>query len=227
MRQITSQWRLVTIAATLIVGLMSAGCDPVTSISRSSGEPPTPVVSPVVASKTLYQSDWSARASEWPATPHWQVRDGALVNDGGGATPIAVPYHPAVENYTIEIVMTVEQIRGESACANSYGLEGLNDSGQPVYFTTVACVDKQRHGFSYLYPANASGDSSGTHTYDYTTGSSPHTYYIVVRGKYVTFNLNDSSLGTISCDNMTKTSRLLLLDSHIGLSVQSIKITTP
>jgi hypothetical protein len=214
--------RMLILPLVVVFALLFTGCG---TGGASAGRPTaTATPSPTPTPKVLYQADWASGASPWKLAPGWKVSSSGLSNDGSSATPIYIPYTPSASNYTVEIVMQVEDVVGKSACGNMYGLQGQTEAGEPVYFAVIACVDHQFHGWSEIYSAT---DSHSMSTYDFTPGRSSRAYTIVVSGPYVTYLLNGAQLGTVKCDRPTSPSRLLLMNSGVKTEIQRITITTP
>jgi hypothetical protein len=211
----------LALALSLALGLAAllAGCAP-SADHRASTLPPAPTATPQV----LYQADWTRDAGQWALPAGWRITADGLANSGHSATRVIIPYSPTVKNYTIELTLKVNAVVGASACGNAFGLEGQTAAGAAVYDATVSCIDRQYHGFSYIYCSNADG---GMSTYDYATGVSPRVYDINVADQYVSYTLSGAFLGTSHCDLPTAPAKLVLLNTGMDTVIRRITITTP
>lgn len=214
--------RMLTLPLVALVSLLIAGCGAGNaSVSHPSA---TATPSPTPIPKVLYQADWTGGASQWRLASGWKVTSTGLSNSGTTTTTVYIPYTPTISHYTIEIVLQLNDVVGQSACGNEYGLQAQTEAGEAVYNAVIACVDHQFHGWSEIYSAT---DSHTMSTYDFTPGRSPHSYTIIVDGPYVSYLLNGAELGTVKCDLPTTPNRLLLLNTGLQTEIQRITITTP
>ncbi|HEU0028298.1 MAG TPA: hypothetical protein VFQ25_14390 [Ktedonobacterales bacterium] len=214
--------RMLVLPLVAALALLIASCD--AGAASTSHPAPTATLAPTPAPKVLYQADWTKDASQWKLAPGWKVTPSGLANDGEGSASVYIPYTPTTSNYTVEIVLRLDDVYGKSACGNSYGVQAQTQAGDAVYFAVIACMDAKWHGFAQIYSAT---DGHSISTQDYTPGRSPRTYTINVDGPYVTYLLNGAELGTVKCDRATSPNRLLLMNTNLETVIQSITITTP
>lgn len=208
-----------------LLALAIAGCDAgATSVSHPTA---TTTPAPTATPKILYQADWAGGASQWSLAQGWQLTPTGLSNSGNGsatATSVYIPYTPTASSYTIEMVIQLNNVLGAVACGNELGLEAQTPAGEPIYYATVTCVERNFHTFAEIYSAT---DTSQFHTNDYTPGRTPRVYDVIVDGSYATYVINGAEVGTVKCDRPTAPIRLLLLNVGLQTEIQRITITTP
>ena len=222
-RMTHTRGRMLILPLLVALALFVAGCDAgAPSASRPSA---TSTLSPTPVPRILYQSKWSSDASKWNLTPGWSLSSSGLSNDGYSTGPLVIPYTPTVTDYTISIALSVNAVRGDlQACGNEYGLEGETPAGKAVYFAAITCIEHNLHTFAEFYSAT---NSQEFYTNDYTPSLGFRTYIITVRGEYVTYQINSSFVGTITCDLPTSPNRLVLLNTNMATEIADITITTP
>jgi hypothetical protein len=205
------------------LALLVVGCDSgASSVNRPTA---TATPSPTPVPRILYQSNWSSDASQWHLTPGWKLSSSGLSNSGYTTSPLMIPYTPTVTDYTISIALKVNAVRGNlQACGNEYGLEGETPEGKAVYYAAITCIQHNLHTFADIISATNPNEFD---TNDYTPSLGFRSYIIVVRGEYVTYQVNTAFVGAINCDLPTSPSRLALINTNMDTTIQSITITTP
>jgi hypothetical protein len=168
-------------------------------LAACSGQSGTPTaiathpLAPTPAPTLLYRADWSHGADGWILPAHWSLRDGTLVNDGGGTTPIAAPYSVTTPDYEVDFAIQVLGVTQPQGCGNLYGMQAAN-GGSWLYQAYVACIGNHMTipAASYLR-ANGNDDSNGFATVDFWMNNSLKAYRVQVRGSGALFFANSSS----------------------------------
>jgi hypothetical protein len=213
---------LVSLAPLAIVGCASAATPP----GGPSASAPTPTA--ITAPKTLYQADWTTRASEWTLPPHWSVVNGQLANDGDSASVIAltIPYDVTAQNYTLTMQIRAIAAKGPGV-SNMYGLIGQTPSGKQLFTAEATQVEHSLHSYALVYPAQPDPNGIGFGTYDFTPGRSTRPYVFQVEGSYVSFTAGGGLIGTVKSATPLAPTRLIFLDQNVQLVIESLTITTP
>ncbi|HZC05190.1 MAG TPA: hypothetical protein VE338_06085 [Ktedonobacterales bacterium] len=215
--------------AALTVALALVGCAPAaTSGGRTTAATPAPTATS--APKTLYQADWTSRASEWTLPPHWSVVNGALENDGDSSSVIAltIPYVVTAQNYTLSMQIRAIAANGPGV-SNMYGLVGQTPSSKLLYTAELTEVEHTLHSYAVVYPANPdTSNNNNFGTYDFTPGRQTRPYQVQVDGQYVSFLAGGSLVGTpVKSADQLAPARLIFLDQNVQLVIESLTITTP
>lgn len=225
----SSLTRYFTVAA-LVGALTLVGCAPAaisTPNTSHAANTPTVVPTATTAPRTLYQADWTQRASEWTLPPHWSIANGKLVNDGHAFNAITVPYLITAPTYTVTAEIHVSSING-SGVTNQYNFVARSPDGTMLYTAGVSTLTQQNHGFSQLFPGQPDpNNNNGMATYDFSPGLSVRSYVTHVDGSYADFSIDGSSIGGVTSAVPLAPAHITLLDQNVQFEVESLTITAP
>jgi hypothetical protein len=206
-----------------------AGCA-TASTSTAVAHTPTPAPTATSAPRTLYQADWTQRASEWKLPAHWSIVGGALVNDGQSAAVIAlpIPYVVTSQSYTLHLDIRTLAANGPGV-NNMYGVLGQTPEGKLLYTAEASEVEHTLHSYAIVYPATPDAVHSNNNfgTADFTPGRSTRPYVVQVDGPYLSFTTGGGLIGQVMSAAPLAPARLVLVDQNVQLVVESLTITTP
>jgi len=229
-RRLGSRRSFAALVTAALVGLLAlVGCAPAaTSGGKSAATTPAPTATS--APKTLYQADFTNRASEWTLPPHWRIVNGALENDGQSSAVIElpIPYQVTAPNYTLTMQILTLAANGPGV-NSAYGFLGRSPSGKLLYTAELTEVEHTLHSYALVYPANPdTSNNNNFGTYDFTPGRQTRPYQVQVEGPFISFLAGGSLVGTPvkSVDHLSPV-QLLIVDQNVQLSIQSLTITTP
>jgi hypothetical protein len=211
----------------LAVALALAGCGPAAASSGGKSAA-TPKPTATSAPRTLYQADWTNRASEWTLPPHWNIVNGALQNDGASSSVIAlqIPYQVTAPNYSLHMQIQALAANGPGV-QNMYGLLGQTPAGKLLYTAEASDIQPSLHSYAIIYPAQPDNSSITFGTYDFTPGRSTRPYLVQVEGPYVAFTAGDGFIGEVKSAAPLTPARLVFVDQNVQLVIESLTITTP
>lgn len=219
--------RLFSLAA-MVGALALASCASAATSTSHTASAPTPAATATIAPRTLYQADWTNRASEWTLPPHWSIVNGALQNDGDSASVIALPIPYQVTTQDYSILMQIRVIAAKGPGVNSmYGLRGQTPSGTLLYTGAATDVEHTLHSYAVIYPADPDTSSVTFGTYDFTPGRSTRPYLWQAQGHYVSFTAGTGFIGEVKSATPLAPARLVFVDQSVQLVIASLTITTP
>lgn len=215
---------LVALAVTLAL----AGCSPAAATPSGGKSAATPQPTATSAPRTLYQADWTNRASEWTLPPHWSIVNGALENDGQSSSVIAlqIPYQVTAQNYSVYMQIRALAANGPGV-NNMYGLLGQTPAGKLLYTAEATEIQPTLHSYALIYPAEPDTSSVTFGTYDFTPGRSTRPYLWQVENPYVSFTAGGGFIGDVKSKAPLAPARLVFVDQNVQLVIESLTITTP
>lgn len=188
--------------------------------TATTEETPTPTAVP----RVLYTADWSHGAGGWTLPPHWQVRDGQLVNDGGGRDPIAVPFAFTGASYAVKMHVAVIT-PPPASCLSLYGYKALDARGDTLYDAEINCFGT-RSSPRYCVSALTAHGTEQYLTTDHIAGPNPISYTVLVRGQTVTYFPGTTALGSVTADVTLQPAQLQILDQQVQIAISDFQITT-
>ncbi len=198
------------------------------SNTRAATPTPTPTNAakgpPTAIPQLLYKADWSHGADGWTLSPHWQVKDGQLVNDGGGRDPIAVPFAFTMANYAVKMHVVVIT-PPPASCSSLYGYMALDAQGATLYDAEINCFGTRSSPRYCVSQLTAHGTEQFVTT-DHIVGPNPISYTVVVRGQTVTYFPGDTALGSVTADVSLRPTQLQILDQQVQIAITDFQITT-
>jgi hypothetical protein len=239
-RRITIALGALLALAVIVVGYATLG-PPLIPAGGGAGSHTTATATATLGPpRVLYQADWSHSAGDWSLTDHWQVRDGALVNDGQGTAALPVPFTITVPNYTITWKVRVVEVM-PAVGGSKFGMVGLSQAGddRPLFKAELTCTRPGASciGFSALGTQGAdpnntfnnSGAERNTSftSYDFVSGSSLRTYRIVVQGKGMDLCIETTCLDSVTSVKPLAPMQLALTNLYVQVAITSLVITTP
>ncbi len=217
----------VTMVA-LATALALVGCAPAATPGGKSAATPAPTATS--APKTLYQADFTTRASEWKLPAHWSIVNGALENDGqsSAVSELPIPYRVAAPNYTLTLQILTLAANGPGV-NGEYGFLGRSTAGKLLYTAELTDVEHTLHSYAVMYPANPdTSNNNNFGTYDFTPGRQTRPYQVQVEGPFISFLAGGSLVGTpVKSADQLSPAQLSIVDQAVQLSIQSLTITTP
>lgn len=212
-----------------LLALMAAGCA-TSSPQAVATHTPAPTPTATITPRTLYQADWTHRASEWKLPAHWSIVGGALVNDGQSATVIAlpIPYVVTSQSYTLHLDIRAISANGPGV-SNMYGIVGQTPDGKGLFTAEASEVEHTLHSYAIVYPATPdSANSNNTFgAADFTPGRSTRPYVVQVDGPHLSFTTGGGLIGEVQSAVPLAPARLVIVDQNVALAVESLTITTP
>ncbi len=210
----------------LFAVLAATACAPGAQASVSTPTPTTPAVPTATpAPKLLYQADWSHGANGWTLPPHWHIKNGQLVNDGGGHEPINIPYAVTVPNYALEVELQVQGIpTNVSGCPGYFGFVGQDSAGKQLFSGDANCLvaNPALHAWAELGTTNVY--PGGFIASDYVVGYSTKVYRIEVHGRAIKYASGTYSVGSLVAPYALSPVQLSIVNTEVQMVISRVSI---
>ena len=177
--------------------------------------------------RTLFQADLSGRTAAWTRTPGWRITNGALVNDGTGQMPLALPFIVTNTPYTITIIAQVNGVPPISE-NNRFGLLAQTATGAELYNAVADCqrATSPFYGFTDLEVYDPKAGLQFVSN-DYIPGPNARQYSVQERNWAVGYSIGAYSGGVFFTNAPQTPAHLFLVDRYVRLTITSVTITTP